>query len=113
MGGGRNVGMLLALHREKWWLAVNAVGLVAFLYLASETWREPELRGQEVATAGVAFVWALSALPVLFVFFVIDVVWLSRAIALGFRSQEWRPTVVAMGAGAIWVGAVVLDHINH
>ena len=105
--------MLLALRREKWWLAVNAVGFVVFLHFASMTWREPELRGQEIAISGVAFVWAVSALPVLLVLFLVDVVWLSRAIALGFRSRDWRPTMVAMGAGAIWVGAVALDQINH
>lgn len=105
--------MLLALRKEKWWLTANAFGVFAFLYLASKTWIEPELRGQGVATSGVAFVWALSALPVLLVLFLVDVVWLSKAVALGFRSQDWRATMVAMATGAIWVGAVVLDQINH
>lgn len=88
------------------------MGVFAFL-LAVKTWREPELRGVEIATSGEAIVWAITALPVLFVFFVIDVVWLCVTVSWGRRSRDWRPLVVVMGVAAIWFGAALLDQLNH
>ena len=95
-------------------MAVNGVGLIAFLYVASKTWREPGLRGVEIATSGVALVWALTALPVLLAFFAVNAVWLCVADRRRNKSHaDWRPLVVAMGTVAVWVGAAVLDQFNH
>jgi len=93
-------------------LAANAFGLIAYLHLASKTWTEPELRGVPHAIAGPTFVWVLSALPVLFVSFLVDVVWLCVAVFRGIRSPDWWPITVVMGTAAIWTAAVLLDFSN-
>jgi hypothetical protein len=94
-------------------LAANAIGLIAYLHLASKTWIEPELRGVPHAIAGTTFVWVLSAFPVLFVFLLVDIAWLCVTISRGFRSRDWWPTTVVMGTAAIWTAAVLLDFSNH
>jgi hypothetical protein len=105
--------MLLALRREKWWLVANAFGVFAFLHMATKTWREPELRGVEIATSGVALVWAFTALPVLVSFFAINTVWLVLGDHQRNKTGDWRQLTVAIGVVAVWVGVAVLDQLNH
>lgn len=107
-------GILVTVRREKWWLAANAIGLIAFLHLASKTWIEPELRGLNAAArGGGTFVWTLSAMPVLLVFLFVDIAWLAKAVVRGIESRDWRPIMVVVVTAAIWAGAVALDQFNH
>ena len=80
--------MLVELQRMKWWIATNALGAVAFIYSASKTWLEPELRGENVARGGDAFVWFLSALPILLLFVITDIVWVSFAVVRSAKAKD-------------------------
>jgi hypothetical protein len=86
--------------REKWWLVANAVGVAAYVWLSSWTWLEPELRGEEVARAGDAMVWAMTAFPVLMSFALADVFWLIRRARKG---QSLKPVVLT---ALLWVVAL-------
>ncbi len=98
---------------DKWWSLANGLGVIAFLALASISWIEPELRGEAVATAGVAMVWGLTALPVLVAFMLADLVWLGLSIS---RSASWSdlrtmlPWCITL---AVWVLAFVFDGLHH
>jgi ABC-type amino acid transport system permease subunit len=95
------------------WLASNAVGVVAFLHFASLTWLEPELRGEDVARGGDAFVWFVSALPILVIFLVANFVWLGVTIGRSSGTKHWRPTAVACSVLACWFGVALFDQLNH
>jgi hypothetical protein len=72
-----------------WWLIFNAAALGVFLVLASRTWLEPELRGISGANGGAGVVWALTALPVLFGTFLLDLIW--------FASRQIRRSKADVG----------------
>lgn len=81
-------------------MAANIIGAAAYVWLSSLTWLEPELRGEDVARAGDAMVWAMTALPVLVGFALADLVWLIRRAG---TDQSRRPTLLAM---LLWVVVV-------
>src|SRR6185437_12566092 len=68
----------------------NAAGALLYLRLASGGWRIESEYGV-VPVAGEPLVWAF-ALPVLGIFFIVDVVW---AVILLRQHQRWRSTLVA------------------
>lgn len=101
------------LLREKWWLLLNTISLLAFLVLASKTWIEPELKGVQAASGGAGVVWALTALPVLVGMILIDLVWFARAVIRAVKLQDRRPMFVALATSAVWSLAVLYDQLRH
>jgi hypothetical protein len=85
------------VSRDKWWIVANLFGATIYTLLASLTWIEPELRGEEVARAGAAIVWASSALPVLIAFVVADLVWFVR------RAEQQLSLGPAFLCALLWV----------
>jgi hypothetical protein len=101
--------MPLLFRRHRWWFAVNLVGLAVYLWLASRTWLEPELRGENVGQAGDAIVWALTALPVLMFAAVANVVWfIMQTIRRPKDDQAWVGPAGLVIAG-LWVIAFLVD----
>ena len=72
---------------DSWWLLCNAIGAAAYLWLSSQIWIEPELRGQDVARSGDAMLWATTALPVLVVSILANLVWFIRRAGQGRTRQ--------------------------
>ena len=105
--------MLIGLSRERFWIAANILGLALYLYFASKTWIEPELRGENVATGGVAMVWGLSALPILLVFFLADGIWFAMGLARGLKRGDWRTLPALVVVGLVWLGTVWFDFARH
>ena len=89
--------------RDKWWLAANALGAMAYLWLSSRTWIEPELRGESVGRAGAAVVWFDTALPVFIGFVIADLVWFLRGAR---RGQSRQPVMLV---AILWVVVIVVD----
>ena len=85
--------------KDKWWLVANALGAATYVWLSSWTWLEPELRGEDLSSAGNAIVWSMTA-PVFVGFVLADFVWFIRRARKG---QSHQPLVVA---ALLW--AVVL-----
>src|SRR5258708_12309772 len=68
-------------------LLVNIVGVVVFLWLGSWTWMPPEERRLGIhSVTGEPLIWAFSALPVLAIFFLVNVSW--GAVILPRRQRK-------------------------
>ena len=80
-----------ALARDRWWIVANLLGAALYLWLASATSLEPELRGEGVARSGDAMVWGSTALPLLALFIVADVAWFVRRSS---RQQTRQPVLL-------------------
>jgi hypothetical protein len=96
-------------QKSRFRIAANLVGAAVFLSLASRTWIEPELRGEDVARGGDAVVWAVTALPVLAAFFVLDLVWLALTFAKLAKTQAWGSVSPLVAIGLLWLCAVLVD----
>jgi len=96
-----------AFSRDRWWLAANVLGAMAYLWLSSGTWIEPELRGEDVAWSGDAVVWFTTALPVLVAFIVVDCVWFTLRVR---RRQRLQPMLLA---AFLWVIVLGVDRLQH
>ena|ERR1700722_7100315 len=94
-------------------VALNAVGVGAYLYVSSRTWLEPELRGQSVATGGDAVVWVFTALPVAVAFLVFDSILLITASVARFKERRLRFDTVALLIPALWVLGYLVDRAHH
>ncbi len=93
----------------RFWVAANIVGATAFLWLASKTWIEPQLRGEDVARGGDAVVWACTALPVLIAFLVLDGVWLTLVVVRLAKTQAWRSASPLAASAILWLGVICVD----
>ena len=94
------------------WIAVNLAGIAAFLIAASRSWIEPELTNIPGASGGDAYVWLVTAVPVLVVFAIGNLAWL--ATLLGSHASNKRMSV-AFGTliFASWIAAYLFDHLHH
>lgn len=81
----------------------NVAGIAAYLGLASRSWRIPEEHG-EIPIAGEPFVWAM-ALPVLGIFFLVDLVW----GGLLWRRRDRRAALWWFVVFGLWLIALVVD----
>lgn len=98
-------GRFSNFHHWKWWLLANAAGAALYLWLASWTWIEPQLRGENPARSGDAFRWAITALPVLLAFAVANFVWGWR------RHGAERTNYAELLIVALWALAVCADRL--
>lgn len=105
--GGAKV--ISEFRSARFWVAANVVGAAAFLWLASKTWIEPELRHEEVARGGDAVLWAVTALPVLIAFLVLDLVWLTLPVVRLAKTQAWPSASPLAATALLWLGAIFVD----
>ena len=91
------------------WIFTNFLGAIAFLFFASQTWIEPELRGEDVGREGDAVVWFGTALPVAFACLLLDVVMVVLAVRVGIARKQWSPFLVAGGIGIGWAVTIRID----
>ena len=96
------------------WLCANLLGVVSFLHWsASCCWIEPELRGEDVATGGVAVVWAFGPLPILVAFVLADAAWAYFAETKSSQGHRLKPLVTPLLMLAVWGAAFVFDGLHH
>ncbi len=101
--------MFREFQRSRFWIAANLAGAALFLWLASKTWIEPELRGEDVARGGDAVVWLATALPVLAAFFVVNLIWLAVTFAKLAKARAWAPILPLAVTGLLWLFTVRID----
>jgi hypothetical protein len=91
-------------------LVANVVGAILYLFAASRGgWSIPAERAAGVyTTTGEPFVWFLAILPIVAIFFVINVAW---TIILARR--QWRVGRFWLLAAAAWLVAIVIDFAHH
>lgn len=96
--------MDLRLKREGVWLGINAVVGVAFFFVSSNYWIEPELKDVPGASGGGAFIFAILVLWVLApALLCINVPWLALAVWRGLRAGDWASLPVIALTGGVWV----------
>jgi hypothetical protein len=104
--------MVLSARSLTGWTLLNIVAAAAFVWLASWTWLEPNLRGEDVARGGDALIWMFSAAPVL------GFSLLANAIWLVFVSRERRrnggpwPGATVTVIAATWISVLFVDHFR-
>jgi hypothetical protein len=92
------------LTRDKVWLAANCVGAATYLWLSARTWREPELRAENIpSSAGDAVVWSMTAFPILIGFVLADVVWLVR--------RKERSRISSLVVALLWMVVLSVDRL--
>ena len=89
-------------------LVANVVGVFVFLWLGSWTWTSPQERAMHIFTPGDALVWAFSALPVLAIFFVLNVSW-GVVVLLG---RQWKSGRTWLLVAMIWFIALAIDRAH-
>jgi hypothetical protein len=96
------------------WLAVNALGAIVYLTVASPAWVEPALADlPEAHGGGAAFVWFLSVVPVVLGFVVLDVVVLAWAFRARRKAGNWPFTNLAWLILPLWCCAMIVDLARH
>ena len=104
--------MLLSQRALTTWVLVNLAASSAFIYFASWTWLEPNLRGEDVARGGDAIIWVMAALPVLAVSVIADGVWFVLiARERTKRGVSW-PIPFLVIIVALWAAAVILNWLR-
>ena len=101
--------MRILLRRRPLWLAVNAMGLGAFLFAASGFWVRPGEEGLPVGPAD-GFIWLFTVAPILGVFAIFNVC----ALVAIARRRASTPIRAAFAlwviVAVLWAGALVVDH---
>lgn len=104
--------MLLTSNGLTVWMLANVVASGVFTHLASWTWLEPNLRGQDVARSGDAMIWGLTALPVLATSILLNAIWFFFVANERRRSESPWPTSSIAIVTAIWASVLTVDHLR-
>jgi hydrogenase/urease accessory protein HupE len=100
---------------DRWWLWVlfNLIGIALFLYLAVQTWVEPELAHEPAASGDASIAWGITALPILLLF-------LLSHFAVGFvsdhqrqRTGSWRGEIFVGVTLLCWIAVFLCDRAHH
>lgn len=86
-------------------LSLNVLGALVYLKRAAISWAIPQEQGLNAIT-GEPFVWAAAILPIVAVFFLLDVTW-AAFIVKTWKSRLW--VVVAI----VWLAVVAIDFAHH
>jgi len=89
-------------------LVLNAIGAIVYVFRASPSWAIPEERGL-VPTTGEPFIWFLGILPVVTVFFVLNLIWGTLILA----HRRWRSGRFWLLAALCWLVAAWIDFAHH
>ena len=92
-------------------LIANGLGAVLYVFAASRGgWAVPQERAAGIsAITGEPFVWFLNILPVITLFFVINLIWGLRIL----KSRKWYVGQAWLIAAAVWAIAVTIDFAHH
>ena len=104
--------MLLTKNGLTIWMLANVVGSAVFIHLASWAWLEPNLRGESVARGGDAIVWMFGAFPVLAMAALANAIWFAFVSRERRRSDVAWPISSITVVAAIWICALVVDHLR-
>jgi len=104
--------MLLTKNGLTGWVLANVVASAVFVHLASWTWLEPNLRGEDAARGGDALAWAVSALPALAIAGFVNAIWFGLASLERRRNGGAWPVHSITVVAAVWISALVVDHFR-
>jgi hypothetical protein len=92
-------------------LAANVIGAILYVVAASRGgWAIPEERAAGIyTTTGEPFVWFVNILPIVAIFFVINLAWGAGILT----RRNWQSGRLWLLTAAVWLGAVVIDFAHH
>jgi hypothetical protein len=91
-------------------LALNIVGAVIYLIVASPSWAIPDERAAGLnSITGEPFIWFLGIAPVITIFIAINLAW---GVSI-LRHRLWPNEKIWLVAAAVWLAAVVIDFAHH
>jgi len=89
-------------------LVANAVGAIVYVLRASPSWAIPKEHGV-VPITGEPFVWFAGTLPIVAIFFVLNLAWMGLIVA----RRRWRSGRFWLLAALSWLVAVCVDFAHH
>ena len=104
--------MLLNQRGLTAWVLANIVVASVFLYFASWTWLEPNLRGEDVARGGDIVVWMFGAFPILLFAVAANLIWFLLAARVRSKAGQRWPSAFLVIVASIWGAAVLLDRLR-
>ena len=94
-------------------MAINAVGIVAYLGLASFCWIEPELADIPGASGGAGVVWYFGAFMLLKLFCALNALWVLFAFFIFLKKRKWILHPSFLLVPACWAVAIYIDFSRH
>jgi hypothetical protein len=104
--------MLLAKNAITIWIVANVLASAIFTHLASWTWLEPNLRGEDAVRGGDAAVWMFGAFPVLALSGVANCIWFVLTSKVRHQGGGAWPSSSIIIVSTIWISALVVDHLR-
>lgn len=89
-------------------LALNLIGAIVYVCLASHSWAIPRERGLHSQTAE-PFIWFMFVMPVFTLFFLVNVVWGGLILV----RRQWRSGYSWLLTALIWLIAAGIDFAHH
>ena len=91
----------------------NLLGACIFLWVASKTWIHPELANLPGASGGNAISWFFTAVPILLVFLVVNIISTGWAAMNWIRVKIWPLTNISFLSLLIWLLVIIIDNSRH
>ncbi|QAU23075.1 hypothetical protein EO087_02960 [Dyella sp. M7H15-1] len=116
-----NISMKNGASKLKIWVAINAIGLILYLYFSSRIWAPADEAGL-MGGPGDPILWAMTALPFLIVCSLINILWFVMILLRKKRSSFLKSFFVWVLVVAAWIlanrydeyrqyrGTVVMQH---
>ncbi len=100
--------MRFLLRRASWWVLFNFAGMAGYLFLASMLWVRP---GEEGVPGGPGdgFYRLVCLVPVLVLFFALNVAALFFVVYQIKRTGRKRALALWLGVALLWMGTAALD----
>lgn len=94
------------------WILINTCGILAFLHFDSAFWAPADKRNLP-GGPGDAFLWILSAFPILVLISVADFVWLYAVLKRIYFHREWGSFMIFLAIAILWGGVILLARSRH
>ena len=91
----------------------NALGAVAYLFLGSRVWIEPELADVPGVAAGDSLIWGLTALPIFLIFLTTDLLLLLRGLAVAVSNRRLGVRGWCLPIPLLWLAVLYVDFQHH
>ena len=94
-------------------LAINAIGALIFLFVASRFWVESELAGIPGASGGAPIIWFLVTVPIILFFVLSNFGVVAWAFIVRRKRGVWPVSNFIWLSIPIWLSALVIDNLHH
>lgn len=96
-------------YRATLWLVINFIGMVLYLYLASDLWVYPGGEGDPGGPSD-AFYWFFLLVPILVAYLTLNFVALIAIVRRVRSTGSKRPLVLWFVIAVFWLATVIYDH---